>query len=84
MSRHFAFNQNRQCEFFPCHKGVEEDVFNCLFCYCPLYALGAQCGGDMVYTDGVKDCSHCTRPHDENGYDFIMEHIGRVIDLGSR
>lgn len=23
----YKFNQHRQCEFFPCHKGVEEDKF---------------------------------------------------------
>ena len=36
----FAFFTNRECEFFPCHAGIDPDEFNCLFCYCPLYALG--------------------------------------------
>ena len=36
----YRFFQHRACEFFPCHKGVEEEQFSCLFCYCPLYALG--------------------------------------------
>ena len=40
MSKHYAFFQNRDCEYFPCHRGVDEADFNCLFCYCPLYALG--------------------------------------------
>mgnify|MGYP003176167018 CR=1 FL=1 len=36
----FDFFQNRACEYFPCHKGVADEDFNCLFCYCPLYLLG--------------------------------------------
>lgn len=35
----FDFFQNRACEYFPCHKGVADEDFNCLFCYCPLYLL---------------------------------------------
>ena len=38
--RNYSFMQNRDCEYFPCHAGVSEEDFNCLFCYCPLYALG--------------------------------------------
>ena len=49
---------NRDCPYFPCHAGADPAVFNCLFCYCPLYALGEGCGGDFRYTDkGIKDCS---------------------------
>lgn len=83
MSEHFKFNQNRDCEFFPCHKGIEEDAFNCLFCYCPLYALGKDCGGDFVFTHGVKDCSGCRKPHGQGSYEFVMERIDQVITLGS-
>ena len=39
------FFQNTECEFFPCHQGISKEEFNCLFCYCPLYALGKECGG---------------------------------------
>ena len=28
--RHYAFFQNRECEFFPCHKGADAENFNCL------------------------------------------------------
>ena len=28
----YQFIQNRACEYFPCHKGVAEEDFNCLFC----------------------------------------------------
>ena len=58
------FYQNRECEYFPCHAGADPEKFSCLFCYCPLYALGDQCGGNFTYTDqGIKDCSGCLRPH---------------------
>ena len=41
--RHYAFFQNRDCEYFPCHETKHPEDFNCLFCYCPLYALGRGC-----------------------------------------
>ena len=64
MEKHYSFFQNRDCEFFPCHEGVPEEDFNCLFCYCPLYALGEKCGGGYVYTEkGVKSCERCAFPH---------------------
>ena len=44
------FFQNRACEYFPCHEGIPEESFNCLFCFCPLYTLGKQCGGNWTYT----------------------------------
>ena len=37
--RHYAFFQNRECEYFPCHKTSRPEDFNCLFCYCPLLSL---------------------------------------------
>ena len=46
MSEHYKFFQNKLCEYFPCHKTRNTDTFNCLFCYCPLYALGENCGGN--------------------------------------
>ena len=59
------FFTNRECECFPCHEGVPPERFNCLFCYCPLYALGARCGGTFFYDEeGVKHCERCTVLHD--------------------
>ena len=54
----FDFFQNRACEYFPCHKRVADEDFNCLFCYCPLYLLGDECGGNFEYLpNGIKNCS---------------------------
>lgn len=82
---HYNFFQNRECEYFPCHKGVQEQDFNCLFCYCPLYCLGDRCGGSFAYLDnGIKDCSGCTKPHRRENYDKIMEKMAQVMELAKR
>lgn len=52
MSEHYKFFQNKECEYFPCHKVKNTENFNCLFCYCPLYALGDKCGGNFKYIGG--------------------------------
>ena len=36
----YAYFQNSACPYFPCHEKGNKEFFNCLFCYCPLYALG--------------------------------------------
>ena len=40
MSQNYSYFAHKECEYFPCHKGADPENFNCLFCYCPLYALG--------------------------------------------
>lgn len=78
----FDFFQNRECEYFPCHSGVDADSFSCIFCYCPLYALGERCGGDFVYTqDGIKDCSACLRPHKRENYSYICKQLQLIMEM---
>ena len=75
-SEHYKFFNHGECEFFPCHKGLEDDEFNCLFCYCPLYFLGDKCGGSFKITgSGVKDCTDCLFPHRKENYEKMMEKI---------
>lgn len=82
---HYKFNQNRKCEFFPCHKGINDADFSCLFCYCPLYALGDRCGGSFTYLEnGIKDCSGCVRPHRRENYEVILEKMGQVLELAKK
>ena len=82
---HYKYYCNRECEFFPCHKGIPEEQFSCLFCYCPLYALGDRCGGSFTYTEqGIKDCSACLCPHRRDQYDRIMGHMGDVMELAKK
>ena len=77
---HYKFFCNRECEYFPCHKNADPERFNCLFCYCPLYALGRSCGGDCRSTGkGYKDCSACTFPHRRENYDRINARFGEIM-----
>ena len=82
---HYDFNQNRECEYFPCHAWADPDTFSCLFCYCPLYALGDKCGGSFRYLpNGIKDCSGCLRPHCRENYGKIMEKMPLVMELAKK
>jgi Zn-finger protein len=65
---------NERCDFYPCHKNIDKDNFNCLFCYCPLYTL--KCNGNYTMIDDkIKDCSNCTVPHDVSNYDKIIKRL---------
>lgn len=73
----YKFFTNKDCEYYPCHKGIEE--LNCLFCYCPLHAHQA-CPGKPEYLNmngkKIKDCSNCTFPHKAENYDTIIKLLG--------
>ena len=78
----YKFFENKECEYFPCHKTNDPDNFNCLFCYCPLYALKDKCGGNFRYTDnGIKDCSNCFLPHRRDNYDYIIRKFQDIINI---
>ena len=64
----YSFVQNRNCEFFPCHKTAHPENFNCLFCYCPLYALGSGC---MV-------------PHGRKSYSYVTEHWNQISEIAKK
>ena len=71
---HYDHFTNCRCEYFPCHKNVAKEDFNCLFCYCPLYS--SDCGGNYTLTaDGIKDCTDCTFPHERKNYAIIVEKL---------
>ena len=81
----YSFFQHRECEFFPCHKTAHPEDFNCLFCYCPLYALGSACGGNFKWLEnGVKDCSGCLVPHGRGGYAHITEKFPALAELAKK
>lgn len=73
MNDSYRYFENRACQYYPCHKGMEE--LNCLFCYCPLYTL--KCLGNYHYLekDGkkIKVCTDCTFPHQAENYDKVMQ-----------
>lgn len=76
-----SFFQNSECEYFPCHQGANENTFNCLFCYCPLYALGKDCGGNFSYTSkGIKDCTNCLVPHGPKSAEYIKIKFPELVE----
>ena len=84
-TENYKFFQHREREFFPCHKTDDEENFNCLFCYCPLYALGENCGGNFKYTeDGIKDCSDCLVPHKKKNYEYIMSKFMDIVEVARK
>lgn len=85
MNNNYKFFQNRDCEFFPCHKVKDEDKFNCLFCYCPLY-LDENCIGSPSYLinrrgQRIKDCSSCLVVHRPEMYDKVIAHLRRQDEI---
>lgn len=84
-SNSYRFFQNRECEFFPCHEVQDEDAFNCLFCYCPLY-LEDNCLGSPEYIitgrgQRIKDCSSCLVVHSPEMYDKVIAHLRRQDEI---
>lgn len=76
----YSFFENKICEAHPCHDMGDHEGLNCLFCYCPLYALGPECGGEFTYTPkGIKDCSLCTLPHIRDNYGYINERFKDIV-----
>ena len=82
MSENYNYFAHNSCEYFPCHAKADPENFNCLFCYCPLYALGEDCGGDFVYLkNGIKDCSDCLKPHLKENYAEILARFSDIVKL---
>lgn len=84
-SNSYRFFQNRECKFFPCHEVQDEDDFNCLFCYCPLY-LDDNCIGSPEYIitgrgQQIKDCSSCLVVHRPEMYDKVIAHLRRQDEI---
>ena len=76
---------NKACEYFPCHETKDPDNFNCLFCYCPLYALGDKCGGNFRFTEhGIKDCSNCTLPHQRKNFGYVTSKFQEIVEVTRR
>ena len=82
--KHYTWFQNKECEYFPCHKGVREEEFNCLFCYFPLYRM-PDCRGGFVMRGGIKDCSYCLLPHNGlESYPYILAKLREENQKGEK
>jgi len=68
----FKYFKNSECKFFPCHH-MCGDFYNCLFCFCPIYKF--KCKGNYKLKDGIKDCSNCILPHEETGWDYVVNFL---------
>lgn len=72
MNNSYNYYENRECKYYPCHKGMEH--INCMFCYCPLYHM-TSCPGNYVMVDvngkQVKSCIDCCFPHIAENYEKI-------------
>ncbi len=80
--KEFSYFSHKKCEFFPCHKDADPEDFNCLFCYCPLYALGDKCGGNFKYTEtGLKDCTDCQLPHKRRNYGYVTGKYQELAEM---
>lgn len=80
MKDSYRFFENRKCEYFPCHKGME--YLNCLFCYCPFYWM-ENCPGTPEYMQTeqgkLKLCDPCVFPHRPENYDKVIRGLERVL-----
>lgn len=78
MENSYRFFENKGCQYYPCHKGIDHQ--NCLFCYCPLYSM-EHCPGEYQYIESngkmIKECSGCTFPHKAENYDVIIEFLSK-------
>jgi len=80
-SKEYCFFQHTRCEYFPCHRSIDPEEFNCLFCYCPLYALGDACGGNFkIEKSGIKNCTDCTFPHKRENYSAVLAKLKVLIN----
>lgn len=79
-TQNYKFFQHKECEMFPCHQTQSVQDFNCLFCYCPLYVLGKECGGNFTYTEkGIKSCINCDFPHQRENYEKINSRFKDIV-----
>ena len=78
MENSYRFFENKECQYYPCHKDVKQ--MNCLFCYCPLYAF-EHCPGEYKYIQSngkmIKECTDCTFPHQAENYDVIIDFLSK-------
>lgn len=64
----YNFFENKNCKYYPCHKGLKE--INCLFCFCPLFNT------DKCFDiSGNGNCKNCTFPHKRENYKKIIKSL---------
>jgi adenosylcobinamide hydrolase len=69
---------DKECKFFPCHRGLED----CEFCYCPLYPCKDQSLGEWIIglTGGkIWDCAKCIKFHGKDAQEKMEEYKKNII-----
>jgi len=89
MENNHRFFSNDKCKYFPCHKISDipdNNDFNCMFCFCPLYFLGDKCGGNFKYSGEkrAKSCVDCHLPHTPEYYDVIISIISKLKEARNK
>ena len=86
MENNHRFFNNAECRYLPCHSGPDAESFNCLFCYCPLYSMGENCGGNFKISGAkkIKNCEDCCLPHMPDYYDVIMQKLTDGFNSGRK
>jgi Zn-finger protein len=71
------FGVNKNCEYFPCHEGIED----CTFCYCPFYPCLCEEKGKFTVSEktgeAVWDCSGCVWIHKRSVVEEIYLFLSR-------
>jgi Zn-finger protein len=62
----YKYFVNKECEHYPCHKGVPEGEWSCLFCYCPWFW---SCGSKG---NNGELCIACNMPHYRDRWELIQ------------
>jgi precorrin-3B C17-methyltransferase len=72
-------NLNEDCEYYPCHKKLE----NCTFCYCPFYPCYNPDYGKFIRIKKKRiwDCSNCTWIHENETVNCIYIFIKQKFNL---
>lgn len=78
-----VLNKREKCKYFPCHTFLFKELFDCTFCYCPIYPCNiANTGGKWIEDkDGNKiwDCTDCTVVHDRDVVKRIKKAFRKIV-----
>jgi Zn-finger protein len=62
---------NKACAAYPCHD--KDKLYDCTFCYCPLYPCYDTAKGTLLIHNKTWDCSKCTWIHQKEIVDKAFE-----------
>ncbi len=83
--KHYDFFQNRLCEYYPCHPVQTPRPSAACFATVRSTPWVTGCGGNFHYTpNGIKDCTHCLRPHIRENYSKILEKMPEILELAKK